>query len=154
MPDKWKRGLASHSLLSCHANVHPSDHWALHLKTILGKGTHWKNPSPRHPLVLHAPPKMYLLSLGELSAQVVKGSAVHVSSLAMSTTHRTHWILKVDTCWKDDAITLQLSQLCISRVCISWCICLLNYNIPVREGSNRLTREHSWRIESAIFFTL
>lgn len=55
-------------------------------------------PSPH--LVLHALPKMYSLSLEELSTRAVQGSAVDLSSLVLSTAHRSHWLLKIDTVGK------------------------------------------------------
>lgn len=64
-----ERRLASHSLLSCLMNVRPGKGWTLHLKTVLDKEAYLKIPIPWPPLVLHTPPKIYSLSLGELSTQ-------------------------------------------------------------------------------------
>lgn len=103
MPDKWERGLASHSLLSCHAKVHPGECSALLLKIAnLDKEAYPENPNsfPSPHLVLHALPKMYSLSLGELSTRAVQGSAVDLSSLVLSTAPRSHWLLKIDTVGK------------------------------------------------------
>lgn len=64
MPDKWKRGLASPSLLSYHTDMYPGEGWALPWKiTLLDKEVYQKTPTPWPSLVLHNPPKRYSLFL-------------------------------------------------------------------------------------------
>lgn len=77
----------------------------------LKQKTYQKIPTPWPPLVLHTPPEMYSPSLGELSTQAVQRSAVHLGSLLRSTAYRIYWLLKTDSCWEDDTIIMQLSQL-------------------------------------------
>lgn len=95
---------------------------------------------------------MHSLFLEQLSTRAIRGSAGHFSSLVLLTAHRIHWLFKTDTCSKVDVIaarsTLHVAEL-QQTMCISWYIYLLDYNIPIREGSYRLTRELSQRIESA-----
>ena len=78
--------------------LRPGERWALHSKTILDKEAHRNIQTPWPSLVLQTPPKIYSLSFGELSTQDMKGSAVRLISLVMSTAYRIHWLLNIDTC--------------------------------------------------------